>query len=47
MWTMILCSVLCDIGIICMLLYMHRQNTEKAAAVGRTASAEIAKAINE
>ena len=47
MWTMIACSVacsvLCDIG---MLFYMHRQNAEKADAVGRIASAEIAKAIN-
>ena len=43
---MILCSVLCDIGIICMLLYIHGQDTERADAVGRTATAEIAKAIN-
>lgn len=46
MWTMILYSVLCDIGIICMLLYMHGQDTERADAVGRAATAEIAKAIN-
>lgn len=47
MWTTILVSVVCDIGIICMLFYMHGQDTERADAVGRTASAEIAKAINE
>lgn len=47
MWTMILCSAVCDAILVGMLFYMHRQNTEKADAVGRTASAEIAKAINE
>lgn len=47
MWTMIFWSVVCDLGIICMLFYMHKQNTEKADTVERTASAEIAKAINE
>ena len=43
---MILYSVLCDIGIICMLLYMHGQDTERADAVEKAATAEIAKAIN-
>ena len=44
---MIFCSVVCDAILVGMLFYMHRQNTEKADTVGRTASAEIAKAINE
>ena len=47
MWTMILCSVVCDAILVGMLFYMHRQDTERADAVGRTASAEIANAINE
>ena len=46
MWTTIIVSLACDIGIICMLLYMHGRDTERADAVGRTATAEIAKAIN-
>ena len=44
---MIFCSVLCDAILVGMLFYMHRQDTERADAVGRTATAEIAKAINE
>ena len=47
MWTTIIVSLACDIGIIGALLWMHRQDTERADAVGRTATAEIAKAINE
>ena len=46
MWTTIIVSLACDIGIICMLFWLHRQDTERADAVGRTATAEIAKAIN-
>ena len=44
---MIFCSVVCDAILVCMLFYMHGQDTERADAVGRTATAEIAKAINE
>ena len=47
MWTTIIVSLACDAALACMLFYMHRQNTEKADTVGRTASAEIAKAISE
>ena len=46
MWTTIIVSLACDAVLVCMLLYMHRQDTERADAVGRTATAEIAKAIN-
>ena len=47
MWTMILWSVVCDIGIIVALFCLHRQDVTKADTVRRTASAEIAKAISE
>ena len=47
MWTMIACSVLCDIGIICALFWLHWQNVAKAEDVERNTAVQIANAINE
>ena len=47
MWTMIACSVLCDIGIIGALFWLHWQNVAKAADVERNTAVQIANAMNE
>lgn len=44
---MIVCSVLCDIGIICALFWLHWQNAAKAEDVERNTAVQIANAINE
>ena len=47
MWTMIACSVLCDIGIIGALFWLHCQNVAKAEDVERNTAVQIANAMNE
>lgn len=44
---MIACSVLCDIGIIGALFWLHWQNVAKAEDVERNTAVQIANAINE
>lgn len=44
---MIVCSVMCDIGIICALFWLHWQNAAKAEDVERNTAVQIANAINE
>ena len=44
---MIACSVLCDIGIICALFWLHWQNVTKAEDVERNTAIQIANAMNE
>ena len=46
MWTMIVCSVLCDIGIIGALFCLHRQDVTKVENVERNTAVQIEKAIN-
>lgn len=46
MWTMILWSVVCDIGIICALFWLHGQNVAKVEGVERNTTVQIEKAIN-
>lgn len=47
MWTMIVCSVVCDIGIIGALFWLHWQNAVKAENAERNTAVQIANAINE
>ena len=47
MWTTIACSVLCDIGIIGALFWLHCQNVAKAEDVERNTAVQIANAMNE
>ena len=47
MWTMIVCSVLCDIGIIGALFWLHWQNAAKAEDAERNTAVQIANAMNE
>lgn len=44
---MIACSVLCDIGIIGALFWLHWQNVAKAEDVERNTAVQIANAMNE
>ena len=44
---MIVCSVLCDIGIIGALFWLHWQNVAKAEDVERNTAVQIANAMNE
>ena len=44
---MIVCSVMCDIGIIGALFWLHWQNVTRAEDVERNTAVQIAKAINE
>ena len=44
---MIACSVLCDIGIIGALFWLHWQNVAKAEDVERNTTVQIANAMNE
>lgn len=44
---MIVCSVLCDIGIIGALFWLHWQNVTRAEDVERNTAVQIANAINE
>lgn len=47
MWTTIIVSLACDAVLAFLLFYLHWRNAEKAAAVERIASAEIAEVVNE
>lgn len=44
---MIVCSVMCDIGIIGALFWLHWQNVTRAEDVERNTAVQIANAINE
>ena len=44
---MIVCSVMCDIGIIGALFWLHWQNVTRAEDVERNTAGQIANAINE
>lgn len=44
---MIVCSVVCDIGIIGALFWLHWQNVVKAEDAERNTAIQIANAINE
>ena len=46
MWTTIIVSLACDIGIICALFWLHGQNVAKAEDVERNTAVQIEKAIN-
>ena len=46
MWTTIIVSLACDIGIISALLWLHRQDVTKAEDVERNTAVQIEKAIN-
>ena len=47
MWTTIIVSLACDIGIIGALFWLHWQNVVKAEDVERNTAVQIANAINE
>ena len=46
MWTTIIVSLACDIGIICALFCLHRQDVTKVEDVERNTAVQIEKAIN-